>query len=120
MLSMERLIRGLGKFIAQGGVFGFECCEFFADRGEDLLQLLDGVARGDVLRAVPVEGFDVDEDDSLDDVGLVGGAEGFDEGWGFVVVLVDLDAAEDLEAGLVGVVHEEEGYAGIVLADCPG
>ena len=55
-----------------------------------------------MLRTVPVEGFDMDEDDSLYDVGLVGGAEGFDESRGFFVVLVDLDAAEDLEAVWLG------------------
>ena len=48
------------------------------------------------------------------------GAEGFDEGGGFRVVFVDLDAAEDLEAGLVGVVHEEEGYAGSRARSCRG
>ena len=115
VFSVVRLISLARKFTAQGGVFGFECREFFADRGENFLQLLDGVARRDVLRAVPVEAFDVDEDDSFDDIGLVDGTEGFDECWGFRVVLVDLDAAEDLEAGLVGVVHEEEGHAGVVF-----
>jgi hypothetical protein len=56
-----------------------------------------------VLGTVPVEALDVDENDPLYDVGLVGGAEGFDEGWSLLVVFVDLDAAEDLEPGLVGV-----------------
>jgi hypothetical protein len=68
-----------------------------------------------MLRAVPVEGLDVDEDDPLDDVGFVCGAEGFDEGWSFLIVLVDLDATEDLEASLVGIVHEEQSHARIVL-----
>jgi hypothetical protein len=70
--------------------------------------------------AVPVVGLDVDEDDSFYDVrccgiGLIGGAEAFDEGWGLLVVLVDLDSAEDLEAGLIGIVHEEDGHAGVVI-----
>ena len=68
-----------------------------------------------MLRTVPVEGLDVDENDPLNDVGFAGGTEGFDEGWGFLVVLVDLDSAEDLEPGLVGIVHEEEGHVWIVF-----
>ena len=68
-----------------------------------------------MLGAVPVEAFDVDEDDSLYDVGLIGGAKGFDEGGSLGVVFVDFDAAEDFETRLVRVVHEEEGYAGIVV-----
>src|SRR5258708_16199074 len=114
-LRWEDLFRGQGKLIAQGCVFGFEGREFFADWGENLLQLLDGIARRDVLRTVPVEALDADENDCLYDFGLVGGAEGFDEGWGFLVVLMDFHSAQDLEAGLVGVVHEEEGYARVVF-----
>ena len=51
----------------------------------------------------------------LDDVGVVGRAKGFDEGGGLLVVLVDFDAPEDLETGLVGVVHEEQGDARVVF-----
>jgi len=68
-----------------------------------------------VLGTVPIEALDVDEDDSLYDVGLVDGAKGFDEGWGFIIVLVDFDVPEDFEARLVGVVHEEQGDAGVVV-----
>src|SRR5271170_7979632 len=106
---------GRGDLFAQGCVFGFELRKLFADWREDILQLVHGVARGDVLRAVPVEAFDVNENDSFYDAGFVGGAEGFDECWSLGVVLVDFDAPENLETGLVGVVHEEEGYAVVML-----
>jgi len=68
-----------------------------------------------VLRTVPVEALDVDEYDSFYDVGLVDGAERFDESGSLLIVFVNLDSTENLEAGLVGVVHEEERYAGIVF-----
>ena len=68
-----------------------------------------------MLGTVPVEALDLDENDSLYDVGLVRRAEGFDEGGRFIIVLVDLDSSENFEAGLVGVVHEEEGYAIVML-----
>src|ERR1700746_3169085 len=90
-------------------------CEAFADGGERLFELFDGVTRGDVLWAVPVEAFDVDEDDALDNSGVIFGAERVDERGGFGVVLVDFDSSEDFEAGLVRVVHEEEGYTGVML-----
>ncbi len=69
-----------------------------------------------MLGAVPVEGFDVDEDGSLDD-GFWGrrGAEDAMSVAACESLLVDFGASEDLEGGLVGVVHEEEGYTGVVL-----
>ena len=73
-----------------------------------------GVARGDVLRAIPVEGFDVDDEGSLDGGFVVGGAKLLDQGRG-LGAFVYFGAAEDLEAGLGGVVHEDEGYAVVVL-----
>ena len=76
--------------------------------------LLFGVAGGDVLGAVPVEGFDVDDYGSLDGGFVCGGTELLDEGGGFGA-FVDGGAAEDFETGLGGVVHEDEGYAVVVL-----
>ena len=85
------------------------------EAARDEIRVRRGVARGDVLGAVPVEAFDVDEDGAFDDGVGFGGAELLDEHGGRVVVLVDLGAAEDFEAGLVGVVHEEEGDAVVVV-----
>ena len=89
------------------------------DAGEErgLLELFDGPALGDVLRAVPVEGGEVDEDDALGaafivDRELIFPGGGFGPGNGFEV-------GEDFEAGLVGVVHEEEGGA-VVGAEVAG
>jgi hypothetical protein len=112
---MPILFRRQREFTSQRRIFVFEPGEFFADRGQYFLKFLDGISRGDVLRTVPVESFDVYEDDSFNDVGVVNGTKGFDEGGGFVVVLVDLDAPKDFEACLVGVVHEEESDACVVV-----
>ena len=68
-----------------------------------------------MLRAIPVEGLDVDKNCSLDDGMRVRRAEGFDEGRRLGVALMDLNAAKDFEAGLVGIVHEEEGYTSVML-----
>ena len=67
-----------------------------------------------MLGAVPVEGFDVNDDGSLDGSFVGGGAELLDE-IGGLGALVDGGAAEYFEAGLGGVVHEDEGYAVVVL-----
>jgi len=68
-----------------------------------------------VLWTVPIKPLYMDEDDPLDDVRLVLSAEGFEECRRFFIVLVDLDSSENFETGLVGVVHEEEGYAIVML-----
>ena len=68
-----------------------------------------------MLRAIPVKGLDVDKNCSLDDGVRVRRAEGFDEGRRLGVALMDLNAAKDFEAGLVGVVHEEKGYTSVML-----
>src|SRR5260370_4842569 len=71
-----------------------------------LLQLFEGPARGDVLRAVPVEGCEVDSDGALGTAFRLDGE--------LVLPLARfapgnyLDVAEDLEASLMRVVHEEE------------
>ena len=62
----------------------------------------------------------MDEDGAFDDGVGLGGAKRLEERWGGGVILVDLDAAEDLQAGLVGVVHEEERDAGVVLEVAEG
>jgi hypothetical protein len=59
-------------------VFGFEVGYALADGCGELDDLLLGVARGDVLGAVPIEGFDVDDDGALDGakllpMGILGG-----------------------------------------------
>ena len=102
LLDAEVCATTLAELSAQISIFSFELRESFADWVEGFLKLLHGVAGCDVLWAVPVEGFDVDKDDALDDVGLVCGTERFDKRWSFGIVLVDLDAAKNLEAGLVG------------------
>jgi hypothetical protein len=52
-------------------VFGFEVGYALADGCGELDDLLLDVARGDVLGAVPVEGFDVDDDGALDGAKLL-------------------------------------------------
>jgi len=85
-----------------------------AHGGGERDDLLFGIAGSDVLGAVPVEGFDVNDDGSLDGSFVGGGAELLDEIGGFGA-LVDGGAAEYFEAGLGGVVHEDDGYAVVVL-----
>lgn len=68
-----------------------------------------GVALCNVLRAVPVVGDDGDDEDAVDGGG-VGGLteEGFERG--VIAELEDAGVADDLEAGLVRVIHEEESH----------
>ena len=73
-----------------------------------------------MLRTVPVEAFDVNEDGAFDNGSGFGGMEFGDESDGFGVLLVNLRVAENLQAGLVGVIHEEEGDAAVVLEVAEG
>ena len=95
-------------------VFGFQVDDALAHRCGERDDLIFRVAGSDVLGAVPVEGFDVDDDGSFDGAFVIGRAELLDEIGGFGA-FVDGGAAEDFEAGLGGVVHENEGYAVVVV-----
>src|ERR1700736_2617589 len=74
-----------------------------------LLELFESPARGDVLRTVPIECGEVDPDGAL--------GTGFQLDRKLVLPLArfapgdDLDVGEDFQAGLIRVVHEEEGGA---------
>ncbi len=107
---MGRLDKG-----AESRVFGFEGGQAIAQRGEGWFELRERVARRDVLWAVPVEGFDTDEQGAFDNCRRVGRAEGLEQSRCLRVVFMDFDAAEDLQPGLVRVIHEEEGDPGVVL-----
>lgn len=54
--------RNLFRLAAQTGVFPLEFFNAVADGFDGAVQLFLRVARGDVLGAVPVEGFDMDKD----------------------------------------------------------
>ena len=71
-----------------------------------------------MLRAVPVEGFDVDDDASLHARRVLRVCERSDED-GFLCAVDDARPAPDLEAPALGVVHQEEHDAsvGIDVAD---
>ncbi len=90
-----------------------------SDAGEErsLLQLFEGPALRDVLWAVPVEGGEMDGDEAL------GAGCGFDLQFtlpfGRFAPRRDFDGAEDLEAGLVWLVHKEERGA-VVAAQVAG
>jgi hypothetical protein len=100
---------------SQAFVLFFEFLDAHPHRLECLDQLFFGVAWGDVLWAVPVESFDVNEH------GAFGGSFFFrhtqlvDELACFGGTFVNLGATEEFQARLVRVVHEEECYAIFVL-----
>jgi hypothetical protein len=96
-------------------VFGLEVLEALSHGFQDSSELCLGVARGDVLGAVPVEGFDVNEDSPLGWGLFPGNFELADQPLGFRGALVNPGAAQDLEPGLVRVVHKEEGDAVVML-----
>ena len=79
---------------------GFRGRQSLAEGSQHRLELGGGVARGDVLGAVPVEGVDRHHDRALDDRVVVGVGESGDE-FGVVVGVHDPGVAEDLEAPLV-------------------
>ena len=109
------LVVGGCELLAESGVLGFEVCQALAEGSEAARDFGFGKARGDVLRAIPVEAFNVDDKGAFDDVGGIGGTERLEERGLFGSGLDDLGATEDFEAGLVGVVHEEERDAGVVM-----
>src|SRR5438874_12932534 len=79
-----------------------------------VFELFHGPSRCDVLRAVPVEGGEVEDDGAFGapaiiDLELVLPLGGF----GDLVPRDGLDGGEDLEARLIRVVHEEESGAGV-------
>src|ERR1700674_1619122 len=82
-----------------------------------LLQLFEGPARGDVLRAIPVEGCEVDPDGAL--------GTGFRLDGELVLPFTrlapgnHLDVGEDFGGSLIRVVHEEERGA-VVGAEVAG
>ena len=105
---------GFFQLGAEAFVLGFEIGDALAHGGGERDDLLFGVAWGDELGTVPVEGFDVDDDGSFDGVFICGRAELGDEVGGFGA-FVDGGAAQDFKAGLGGVVHEDKGYAVVVV-----
>ena len=62
-----------------------------------------GEARRDVLRAVPVEADDVDQEGTFRLGSIVGRHERGDVRW----ILAGMSMADDLEAAAVRIVHEE-------------
>src|ERR1700748_389823 len=57
----------------------------------------------------------MDKDDPLDDFGAIFGAERFDKRGCFGVVLVNFDAAEVLETGLIRIGHKEKSDTVVVF-----
>jgi hypothetical protein len=100
---------------AEALVLSFEELETLSHRGEEMGQLFFGVARGDVLLAVPVECFDVNDDGALGGSSFSWNAECFKHGCGIGVPFEDFGAAEDFESALGGIVHEEKGDAVVVF-----
>ena len=95
----------LGKFCAKIPDFVFE--RLNAVKELSLFQFFQSPALGDVLGAVPIEGGEVNEDETLGatfggNLQLVLPIGRFVPGYGF-------DVGEYLEPALVGVVHEKEG-----------
>jgi len=72
--SVDKLFHSAESLLA-GWRFRLPVLRVFRGLGRELPAAPHGVARSNVLGTVPVEGFDVDEEDSLYDVGLVDGAE---------------------------------------------
>ena len=103
---------------AEALVFDFEVGDALAGGGEEVGEFLLGVAGGDVLGAVPVEGFEGDRDGAFGRGFFGWVAQLGEERCGFGP-FVDGGVAEDFEAGLVGVVHEEEGDA-VVMEEVSG
>ena len=97
----------LGKFCAKIPDFVFE--RLNAVKELSLFQFFQSPALGDVLGAVPIEGGEVNEDETLGatfrgNLQLVLPIGRVVPGYGF-------DVREYLEPALVGVVHEKEGGA---------
>ena len=78
--------------------------------GDGFFYFGGGVARGDVFGAVPVVGNYIDEEDAFDDALDFGFGEFFHE-FGMFAGVLGARVAEDLESGLVGIIHEEERHA---------
>lgn len=87
-------------------------------RWNALANLFEGVARSDVLWAVPVKGDEVDAEDALDFALFTGIADGAVEGW-VSTGLGHVSVAQDLETGLVRIVHQKESNA-VVFSEVAG
>jgi hypothetical protein len=89
---------------------GFEFGDAIAQRLRGLGDLFGGVARGDVLRAVPVEGDDVDDEEAFDNRCGRRARRRIDERGerGFVGGEKCARVAEDFQAFAAWVIHDEE------------
>src|SRR5579883_1204665 len=76
------------------------------------LELLGGVARNDMLRTVPVESGNPDQDAALNEPSVVGGLQLLKDR---VVLVDDLDAPQELEACPAGVIHQYQRDARITF-----
>src|SRR5919107_2860978 len=111
------VVMGVMSFpVSPGG--GGPVAQLRPNRGEDLLELGLAVTRGDVLRAVPVEGDDGHDDDLLDDRPVPRHRQLGDD-VGSVACVESAGAAEDLQPQPVRVVHEEQRHP-FVAGDVPG
>ena len=90
-------------------ILGFQPLKLGQLGREGLANVRLGKARRDELRTIPVEGFDLDHKEPLDPALAVGREPGGKVGG--VACAFDTRPAEDFEARLVGIVHQEEGDA---------
>ena len=91
------------------GELGFQLGDAGFQRRGILFHLRGGEARGDVLRAVPVVGNDLDEEQALHLAAERFGGELIDQ-LGMLARVEHAGVAEQLEPGAVRVVHHEEGH----------
>lgn len=98
------------KLLAQGSVFLLEGSDAGLNVVHAFANFFGGVAGRDVLRAVPVVGLDVDDEDALDDGGVAGDADTLDPLGGFVA-FENLNVAEYFQTSLARVVDQDHGDA---------